>query len=65
LDILEQVKAMLSRHETEPNTAREVLQALLRRHDAYVTAHDWEGAYLALREILRVVARKRRRLELT
>jgi hypothetical protein len=63
MDILEQVKAMLSQKGTEPDDPlRELLQALLRQHDAYVAAHDWEGAYLALREILRAVVRKRRRL---
>ncbi len=62
MDILEQVKAMLSTKTTEPDdTSRELLQALLRQHDAYLAARDWEGAYLALKEIVRVAVAKRRR----
>ena len=64
MDILEQVKMILSQEKAEiqnDESYRELLRSLFKAHDAYVAKQDWQGAYLALREILTAVIKEHQR----
>ena len=68
MDILEQVKMALTQEQIDQQrdeSQRELLRSLFRHHDAYVAKQDWQGAYLALREILTVVMKERQRQGIT
>ena len=68
MDILDQVKMILGQEKAEQQhdeTHQELLRSLFKAHDAYVAKQDWQGAYLALREILTAVIKEHQRQENT